>query len=200
MAKYNTLRIAPIALIIIIVAIAIAVIVSLARVMFFSDNQGSPQAVDISREALLSTTVERSVKMTVRGEIVADEQFKSYQITVSPSSRDFVVYNGYLDRPVESVSLKNNIPAYEEFVYALDKAGLARGTQLADDRNDTRGVCASGNVYEFHIMNSGETVKHLWTSTCSNWKGSLIGDVKDLTDLFELQIPTSKEVIRKLKI
>lgn len=200
MATYKTLRIAPIALIIIIVAIAIAVIVSLARVMFFSDNQGSNQVVDVSREALLSTTVDRSVKMTVRGEIVADEQFKSYQITVSPSSRDFVAYQGYLERSVDSISLDNSIPAYEEFVHALDKAGLPRGKQLSDDKNDIRGVCATGRVYEFHIMNAGETVKHLWTSTCSGWKGSLIGEAKNYTDLFELQIPGAKDVIRKLKI
>jgi hypothetical protein len=200
MAKYkSTLRIAPIALIIIIIAIAIAVIVSLARVMFFSDNQ-SAQVIDTSREALLSTTVERSVKMTVRGEIVADEQFKSYQITVSPSNRDFVAYQGYLDRPIETISLSNNIPAYEEFVYALDKAGLPRGKQLADDKNDTRGVCATGKVYEFHIMNGSDVVKHLWTSTCSGWKGSLVGEVKDLTSLFERQIPDSRDIIRQLKI
>lgn len=200
MATHKTLRIAPIALIIIIIAIAIAVIVSLARVMFFSDNQGSPAAIDVSREALLSTTVDRSVKMTVRGEIVADEQFKSYQITVSPSSRDFVTYQGYLDKAVDAVYLGNNIPAYEQFVHALDKAGLARGNQLADDKNDIRGVCADGKVYEFHIMNASEVVKHLWTSTCSGWKGSLVGKIKDFTDLFELQIPDSKDIIRKLKI
>src|SRR4051812_42850476 len=126
MVNYRTSRILPIILVIVIVIIAVAAIVSLARVIFFS-GESTPAVVDASRDALVSTTAGRSVSMTVRGPIVADEEFHSYQIDISPTSREIKTYKGYLDSITASSSLTNSVAAYEQFVYALDKADLADG-------------------------------------------------------------------------
>lgn len=201
MASYKSSRIIPIALILIITAIAIAALVSLARVIFFSEgtNNGSAQ-VDVSREALLSTSSDRSVRMIVRGSIVADESFRSYQISVSPDTRNLTTYTGYLDNQIDSINLGNNIPAYEQFVYALDKADLSKGTELSGNRNDLRGVCATGKVYEFQILQSNKSVKSLWTSTCKGSQGSLDASVSQLTNLFTAQIPDARTLISKIKL
>jgi hypothetical protein len=197
MARYGKSKFLPIVLIILVAAIAIALLVSIARNIF--SGSGSTPQVDISREALLSTDSKRAVQVTVRGSIVADEEFYSYRITVTPSSRKLVTYNGYLGTAIDTVSLGNNIPAYEEFVHALDRAGMALGKQSAD-QDDVRGVCATGLVYEFHIINGDDTVKRLWTSTCSRIRGTLNADVRQLTDLFALQIPDGKSIIRKIDL
>ncbi|HRN97097.1 MAG TPA: hypothetical protein PLZ58_01430 [Candidatus Saccharibacteria bacterium] len=201
MASYKSSRIIPIALILIITAIAIAALVSLARVIFFSEGTSSgPTNVDISREALLDTSADRSVRMIVRGSIVADESFRSYQITVSPSTRNLTTYTGYLDNQIDSINLGNNIPAYEQFVYALDKADLSKGTELSGSQNDLRGVCATGKVYEFQILKADKSIKSLWTSTCKGSRGSLDASVSQLTDLFTSQIPNAKATINKIKL
>ncbi|HRN90536.1 MAG TPA: hypothetical protein PK265_02575 [Candidatus Saccharibacteria bacterium] len=201
MASYKSSRIIPIALILIITAIAIAALVSLARVIFFSEGTSSgPTNVDISREALLDTSADRSVRMIVRGSIVADESFRSYQITVSPSARNLTTYTGYLDNQIDSINLGNNIPAYEQFVYALDKADLSNGTELSGSQNDLRGVCATGKVYEFQILKADKSIKSLWTSTCKGSRGSLDASVSQLTDLFTSQIPDAKATINKIKL
>lgn len=201
MASYKTSRIIPIALILIITAIAIAALVSLARVIFFSDGSTSnTNQPDVSRAALLSTSADRSVRMIVRGSIVADESFRSYQINVTPSTRNLTTYTGYLENPIDSINLGNNIPAYEQFVYALDKANLSKGTELTGDKNDLRGVCATGNVYEFQILKSDKPVKSLWTSTCKGSAGSLDASVSQLTGLFTSQIPDSRTSINKIKL
>lgn len=199
MANYRTSRILPIILVIVIVIIAIAAIVSLARVVFFSGS-GEPVEIDNSRAALLDTGSSRSVVMTVRGPIVADEEFHSYRIAVSASSRQLTTYNGYLGVIRENVSLSNNTVAYDQFVHALDKADLAVGRQFEGDRNDVRGVCATGRVYEFSILNKAESVKYLWTSTCKGSLGSLDASVEQLNDLFVDQIPGATAVIKNVKL
>lgn len=199
MANYRTSRILPIILVIVIIIIAIAAIVSLARIVFFSGSS-TPEISDVSRDALLSTTAGRSVTMTVRGPIVADEEFHSYQIDISPNSRVVHTYNGYLENVVGSITLGNSVASYEQFVYALDKADLADGQELVGDRNDVRGICATGRVYEFSILNSGDVVKRLWTSTCKGSAGSLDASVVQLTSLFVNQIPDADKLIKKVSL
>lgn len=199
MANYRTSRILPIALVIIIIIIAIAAIVSLARVVFFSGSS-TPEVVDVSRDALLSTTPGRSVVMSVRGPIVADEDFYSYRVKISPNGRAISTYRGYLDNVVDRKTLPNSVAAYEEFVYALDKANLAKGVELEGDKNDVRGICATGKVYEFTILNNNESVKKLWTSTCKGSVGSLRANVTQLTELFKDQIPGSVHMINHVNL
>jgi hypothetical protein len=201
MARYTRSRILPIALILIIVIIAVVAIVSLTRAVFFSGPSTSTTSqTDTSRDALLNTSASHSVRMTVRGPIVADEVFHSYQISVTPSSRTLVTYTGYLDKKVGQVALSNNVPSYEEFIYALDRANLTKGKQLTGTQNDTRGVCATGQVFEFEILDDTKSVKQLWTSTCSGSKGSLDASVKQLTALFVAQIPDSSKLIKKVNL
>jgi hypothetical protein len=195
MARYSTSRIIPVALVVIIIIIAIAAIVSLARVVFFSGSSSTPATVDTSREALLSTSADHSVRMTVRGPIVASEEFYSYRIDISPNVRAIKTFKGYLGDVVKSTSLVNSVAAYEEFVYALDKANMAKGTQLEGDKDDLRGICATGRVYEFSILEDDTVVKRLWTSTCKGSSGSLDASVQQLTRLFINQIPDAEDTI-----
>lgn len=200
MARYNSPRIIPIALVLVIVAVAIAALVSLTRAVFFS-GQTITSPTDVSQTALLSTAVDHSVQMTVRGPIVADEDFNSYVITITPSSRSLTTYTGYLDKRVnQQVVLDNNIPAYEQFVYALNNANLVKGTEPSGDKNDTRGICATGRLYQFEVLKADVSVKSLWTSTCTGSTGSLDGSVTQLTNLFIAQIPNARSLTSKIEL
>jgi hypothetical protein len=192
-------RVVPVVLILIIIAIAIAALVSLARAVFSGGSQTTSQ-VDISTKSLLTTTADRSVMMTVRGPIVGDENFYSYTIAISPASRTLTMYNGYLDTPINQVILDNSTPAYEQFVYALNKANLVKGAELTGDANDTRGVCAVGDLYEFAVFKSNKSVEMLWASNCSAEKGSLNADYYAVKSLFMSQIPKSQSLIDTIKI
>jgi len=201
MANYRTSRIVPVALVIIVIIIAIAALVSLARVVFFAgSNTNSDTITDVSRDALLNTSVGRSVSMTVRGPIVADEEFHSYKIDISSNQRAIKTYTGYLETIVNQNTLGNSVAAYEQFVYALDKANLVKGVELEGNENDVRGVCATGSVYEFSILNNGESVKTLWTSTCKGSPGSLDASTEQLQQLFTNQIPNSEDLIQDVRL
>lgn len=196
MYRGNSTRIVPVILVLIVVAIVIAALVSVGRAILGGSTQTTQ--TNAGRDALLDTSIGHSVQMTVRGPIVANEQFHSFQITVDPLNRNMTTYQGYLDQPINSKTYDNNVKAYEQFVYALDKANLMNGDELTGNKNDTRGICATGLVYEFSVMSGDTTVKRLWTSTCKGSPGSLQASVSQVGDLFKAQIPDESNLVRGL--
>lgn len=197
MRRNSFSRFIPLIFIVIIAVLFIAAVVSIGRAVF--NNQASTQSsqvTDEGREALLTVESGRSVRLTVRGPIVAEENFRSYQVNISPSARTMTTYKGYLDSVLQSKDLSNNIKAYEQLVYALDKANMMKGTVPSDDmQNDLRGLCASGYVYEYAVLVGSQEIKRLWTTTCSGSKGTLQASVSQLNNLFLAQIPDSNDLV-----
>jgi hypothetical protein len=200
MANYRKSRILPTVLTIVVIVIAIAGFVALARLLFSGSGSGTAPITDTSRENLLDTTVGRAVSMTVRGPIVADEDFRSYRIIVSSSSREFKAYTGYLEAITSQETLSNNTAAYGQLVHALNKANLVVGNPFEGDKNDVRGICATGKVYEFSLLNNTDTEETLWTSTCSGSPGSLKASATQLSQLFLNQIPDGSHIEANLKL
>lgn len=193
--SYSLKRFLPIILIVVVIIIAVLILVSVLRSVFLSSDDKKPdQNINVIQNSLLNTEADRSVRLVVRGPIVADEDFSSYRITVSPSSRVAQSFSGYLNELKEEKSLGNNTRAYEEFVHALHLADLDRGVQFEGDRNDIRGVCATGRVYEFSFLKDDKVSSTLWTSTCSGSPGSLKANAEQLTSLFMNQIPDAKSI------
>ena len=200
MANYRTSRILPTILTIVVIVVVIAGIVALARFLFTGSTDPSQSALDTSQQDLLNTSDGRSVSMTVRGPIVADEDFRSYRITVSPTSRQFEAFSGYLDAITDQQTRSNNTAAYSQFVHALDKANMAKGTPFEGDKNNVLGICATGRVYEFNILDAGDVDEMLWTSTCGGSPGSLDASATQLSKLFINQIPDGSNITNSLKL
>ncbi|MDB5184066.1 MAG: exported protein of unknown function [Candidatus Saccharibacteria bacterium] len=196
----------PIILGLIIAGLIIAALISLGRTIFGGGGGGSspsPSAspqVNAGKQALTSTLTDRSVQMTVRGPIVADESFHSYTITITPTTRNITTYVGYIGQSVDNNQLTNNTQAYEQLVYSLDRAKLMDGTPLSDGANDERGVCATGTVYEFEVLQGTNAIQKLWTSTCVGSLGSLKANLGQVTNLFEQQIPTFRALLQKINL
>ena len=200
MFRNGASRTIPVVLIIIVMIIAIGALITAGRNLFSDTGDKSSEQVDVGRDNLLDTTPSHSVQMTVRGPIVGDEEHHSYQVTISPSSRSLTTYKGYLESVIKDDQLSNNTKAYEQFVYALDKANIMKGDELQGEENDTRGICADGRIYSYSVIDSGETMKSLWTSTCSGSRGSLKASNQQLNDLFLDQIPDAKKLLSDLKL
>ena len=196
-------RLIPIALVLIVVVIAIAALVSLGRALFSGGGEDSgttPPPVNTGKQALTSATADRSVRMTARGPLVADENFYSYTITVAPDKRNMTTYKGYAGEQIETSQLSNTMQAYEQFVHALDRANLMEGEPLSGDANDTRGVCATGTVYAFEVLQGTNTVRSFWTSTCKGSQGSLEANLQQVAGLFRRQIPDYSKLVRSIDI
>lgn len=191
-------RFVPILLVIVITIVAVAAVVAIGRSLLGggSSTPSTPGEIDEGRAALLSSDISRSVQVTVRGPIVADEKFRSYQINISPTQRFMATYEGYLENEIESIDLDNSVVAYEEFVFALDKRRMMDGRELPEDQNDLRGVCATKRVYEFETLVNSETVKKLWTSDCDGARGSTVASTSEIISMFLNQIPDGRKMAR----
>lgn len=190
-------RFVPILLVIIITIVAVAAVIAIGRALFGDGSSNNTQPnpnIEDAKTALLSTDVDRSVRLTVRGPIVANENFRSYSITITPDSREMITYEGYLDNQIDRKRLDNNTKAYTELVYALDKRKMMDGKDLTDEQNDLRGICASGKIYKFETIKNNSVVKSLWTSDCSGSKGSAQANVNEILDMFLKQIPDGKKM------
>ena len=200
MANYRTSRILPTVLTIIVIVIAIAGLVALARLLFTGSSSTAVSEFQAQQQGLLNTDDGRAVSMRVRGPIVADEDFRSYQIIISPTERKFTAYTGYLDVITDQQVLSNNTAAYDQFVHALNKANMVAGTPFTGDKNNVLGVCATGKVYEYRTIDGGDDQTMLWTSTCSGSPGSLKASSTQLSQLFLNQIPDGSNIEANLKI
>jgi hypothetical protein len=191
-------RIIPIVLVLIVIIVAIVALVSVARTLFFNDDSSSQTTVNSGKQALTNIQAGHSVRMTYRGPIYGQEKFKTYTVTVSPDSRNMTTYVGYLGQQIQTSQLTNNTQAYEQFVYALDRAGLMDGKPLTGDADDRRGVCATGNVYEFDVLEGSSSIQNLWTSSCKSAAGSLKASYSAVSQLFQRQIPDYSKLLSKM--
>jgi hypothetical protein len=137
-----------------------------------------------------------SVKITVEGPIVADENFESYEIEVGQNFRRITVYKGYGKTVVLQKSYDNNDVAFESFMKALAKAGFTNSNS-STATEDERGSCATGKRYVYELKDFDEQVSRLWNTTCSTKIGTLTGGGQAIRSLFKAQIPEYQEFAKK---
>lgn len=199
MYRGSSSRIFPALLILIVIVVTVVALVAVGRALLGGSSRNNVSDAP-ERRALLTTDADHSVRMTVRGPIVADSNFHTYQVEVSPVSRSLTTYTGYQDRQLENKQLSNNTVAYTEFVHALARANYLKEAELPEGQDDTRGACATGRLYTFEIMEAQSTVKSLWTSSCRNAPGSFKGNAEQVRDLFLRQIPDSNVLLKKIDL
>jgi flagellar basal body-associated protein FliL len=96
MKRGKNSQLLPVIIIVVVVIISVALIVTLVRTFILGNGSSNQQQQQNSDEAaLLNTAIDRGVQMTIRGEITADEKFRSYRITITPNSRVMTTYAGY---------------------------------------------------------------------------------------------------------
>lgn len=191
-------RVLPIIIVIVVVALVVAALVTVGRMIFSGGSSDTSETAGTSlQDTVLDRTASRNVRWTIRGPIVADENFRSYQITIGPSSRTFVTYSGYLDQVMDTKTYDNNAKAYEEFVYALDKADISKTRNSNDE--DFRGVCATkGIAYMFETMNDATVDNSIWSSSCKDSAGTMAADPLKIQALFVNQIPDFKPLFNDI--
>lgn len=197
MYKGSKSRFFPILVIIIIAAIVIFGIVSIVRSLLPSNDGSQKKDPTVSLNSkLLNTDGDRSVSIEARGPIVGNEAFRSYEITISPTSRTITTWSGYnRSTVVDSESLPNNTKAYGQFVHALDYAGYTKTSPVKSD--DTKGLCADGRVYNFVLASGADSIDNRWTTNCGV-KGSFAGSGPSIRSLFLSQIPKAQDDISKI--
>lgn len=140
-----------------------------------------------------------SVRMTVYGPIVANENRESYTISVSPTSRSIETKRGYDGAVVESHTYDNNYEAYTQFVYALSRVGFDQRRDVSDAAADDRGACATGRKYVYELLENGNVQSTAWAVSCGRNQGTYVGTNSATYLLFDKQVPDIRPILRPLK-
>lgn len=193
-------KLLPVALVVVVMIVAIFALVSVGKALLGGSTKTEVVDEDRIAQKLLVSEVDRSVRMTVRGPIVADESFNSYQIEISPVGRRLTTYRGYQNEVINTVQLGNSTAGYEEFIHALDRAGFAEERELPGGLSDVRGLCATGRLFTFEILQAQSALEELWTTSCRESAGSFKGDAVRVRDLFQSQVPDSGARLRGLNL
>lgn len=132
-------------------------------------------------------TTDASVRLTIDGQINADQTHRQIRITVNRDDATFDLIQGYQGTVISTQSYANNESAYSNFLYALSHVGFTLGDNSKLLANE-KGYCPLGNRYIFELINNGQDVQRYWATTCGKPR-TYGGNVSATLNLFKLQIP-----------
>lgn len=178
---------------IIIVAVVLGVIIF--RAMFVKEKISD--TVDAGEQALIEIKGESAIRMKVRSKVVSDENFRYYEVTLKPQTREIKVFSGYNGELVATKSYENNWDAYTEVSYGLKRLDMMKGRAFVGDKDDTRGICPSGELVTFEVLDGERVIKKLWRTSCKGEIKSLKGDYKAISQLILTQIPNYKDTLKE---
>lgn len=183
----------------IIAAIIFIIVVGGLVYLFSGGSNGSSPKAETKKVEVTDKGAGRSVRLTVGGRIVADEDYRSYVIEVSPMKRTLTIASGYAEQTTVFNEYSNNAKAYEEFVYALRAAGFDKERSVRDEDADIRGVCPAGKRYEFEIYDDDTLLRRTWSTSCKG-TGTFGGKLDNILKLFKRQIPAENKEINKVDL
>jgi hypothetical protein len=158
---------------------------------------GSDKPTLTEKPLVSYATTDTTVRLSVDGPIVADQEHNGYSITVGRDQTVMDTYTGYEEQVIESNTYTNNTEGYANFLRALDLAGFTLGDKKSEA--DPRGTCATGNRYRLEIINGTNQVQDYWTTSCKI-KGTFYGDKDQVMRLFRYQAPDYSRMLRGLNI
>lgn len=181
--------------------ISIGFILLVGGIFFAVSNSFRAPREEVEKIDVTDILANRTVRMTVEGPVVANEQREAYRIEVGIDSRSIEVIQGYDMSIVGSSKYGNNRQAYIDFAHALSRSGFdnERG-RVSEAAADERGACATGRRYIYEVLDNGRSQRRLWTSSCSSAKGTLNARADALKKLFDVQIPDRRTVLEPIRL
>jgi hypothetical protein len=165
---------------------------SIARSLFNSESNDDTISIEqIDEYSVLSAG---SVKYSVDGPVVANQEHDSYTIEVSQNVVSLKVFKSYGQTLVSEKSYKNTAPAYDNFLSALDNLNVTSRTKDTDTDDDyaEQGVCATGKRYIIELDNDVRR----WSTSCSSKQGTAGVKMSSVRKLFQKQVPDYRDLVR----
>jgi len=159
-------------------------------------DQKASVAVPTALVDYANTTTE--VRYTKEGNINAREDHRVVQISVGRDYRTIQLFDGYQGNVIKSDTLSNDQDAYRAFLSALHNSGYTK-TRVATRGVEPLGACPNGLRSHYDILQGAETFQSLWSTTCSNAKGTFAGNTSAVQTLFEAQIPAYSSYVQGQK-
>jgi hypothetical protein len=169
---------------------------TIASNIFRGSDSSDEADLNSSSVQLVETTA--VARFEVLGPIVANEDQRSYEITVSQNVVTMKTYKNYGKTLIEEKSYQNTPVAYDNFLSALinlDVTDISRGASAELDFEDL-GVCSNGRKYIVSL--DSDTTR--WSTSCNRNEGNAGFSMNPVGRLFQAQVPDFSDLTRGLGI
>lgn len=197
MRRGKPTRLGAILLMIIAAVILVAGLLWAGQSLFGGSSTNDEEKLSPGQKLLNDPTDVTSVRMSVRGPIVAKENHYAIVLSISQTERTITTFQGYDGQVLSTQTLGNTKAAFSDLLAALNRAGFM--TEVKGVGNENQGICAVGQLIFFEILSDDKSIGKLWTTSCSKLNGSFGGLVINVQDLFLNQIPNSRNIINSAK-
>ncbi len=171
-----------------VIFVAIIAIVLITR--GGGDNRPAVKPLVVSEEAREGV----SAVYTVQGAVVGENQRRAIRVIVNQDERRLEILSGYEEAVERASTFPNTHAAFENFLVALDQAGLDNKRETRID--DERGACPLGRRYIYELREYSQELLRLWNTSCSGKLGDFDGKSATVRKLFERQIPDYQRLVR----
>lgn len=130
----------------------------------------------------------KSVRYTISGAILGEEQHREIRITIDPNTRRADIIQGYNGQVIKTSQVSNNKAAYDAFIAALNGAGFT--SQINPQGRGTESqTCTLGQRYSYEVAPGTSDAFRTWSNSCARKEGTFQGNRDQVQRLFQGQIP-----------
>jgi hypothetical protein len=168
---------------------------TIANNLFHSNDTAITQ-MDPSTDFSVEST--KTAEYSVEGPIVANENHRSYKITVTESQVIMKTYKSYGQIELGQKSYPNTTAAYSSFLSALTNANVTamRRNSTTDASFSDKGVCATGRKFIVDL----DTSLSRWSTSCDSKQGNAGFNMGRVASLFQRQVPDFGQLANGLGI
>lgn len=168
-------------------------------IVLFTRGGDGPRAPEVAPRPLISyASTGAEAVMTIDGPVNAASEHRQIRISVGRSNVTYEEIQGYEGNVTERRNYENSQAAYEVFLSALNLAGFREGATSAQVA-DERGRCPLGNRFIFQLVEGGESIHRLWSTSCRDVT-IYLGNAELTIELFQRQVPNYNEVAEDVEL
>ncbi len=138
--------------------------------------------------------------LTIDGPIVANQNFNQVIVKVSSSSSKIYIINGFNNAVVKEQVFSNNPNAFNAFLKSLALSGFEIKNNNSNGLKGPIGVCPNSDSYVFKFIDGNKTIVNSWQTNCLNQPYTFGGNLNEVLNLFESQIPSYSQDVNNLNL
>lgn len=170
------------------------------EIFFGKKSENSSAKLNAGEKLLENPNNNLGARISVRGPIIAQEKHYSLAMTITQNSRNLTIWRGYDGEIFKQIQRTNSAKSFADFVGAIKRAGIATERKITDQGKGSKaGICASGQLIKFEILEKNSVKFSLWTTSCKSNPGNFGGEGENIKELFLRQIPNAQLEINRAK-
>lgn len=168
----------------------------LVVILLFRGGGRQAEVANTDKPLTSYSNTDADVRLTIAGPINANQEHRQIEIIVDRDNVNYVQIRGYEGDVLMRRQFANNEEAYNNFLYAIARAGFTMGDKSEALANE-KGRCPLGQRYVFELRQGGEELQRFWATSCGGIK-TYQGDVNLTLRLFQAQVPGYSDLSRDI--